>query len=793
MKLMVLDGNSVINRAYYGVRALTTRDGFFTNAIYGFLNILEKLRADEKPDALCVAFDLKAPTFRHLKYDGYKATRHPMPDELAMQMPVMKDVLRAMRIPIFECEGWEADDVIGTIGKRCGHAGWDCVIVTGDRDSLQLIDEHVTVKLVSSKLSQTVAVNYDPAKFREEYGFEPIHLIDLKALMGDSSDNIPGVAGVGPKTATQLLLDYGTLDGVYAHLDAVKEKLRAKLEQGRDSAYLSYDLATIRCEAPIKFSPEACLVQPYDEAALYELFARLEFTRLIARYGLHAPQETAENGMIDGVCTSEVVSDAARAEALAASFQKEHYVNLIAEPDLSAIAVNTDESGYYFYGDALESTKFMSTLFGVSVKKVTHDCKPLMRRLLELGYPAESFIFDTALAAYDLDATQGSYDLDRVVTHLLGFEIGRADKDEVGEEAARVCNRLAEASAVAALYEALPEKLAQNGMEKLYYEIELPLCRVLAEMEYAGVKADQMALISFGNMLQSRIEAAQQTIFDFAGREFNINSTKQLGEILFDELGLPAGKKTKSGYSTNADVLEKLKGKHPIIEAILDYRAMTKHIIKDLSLDLLSQGIWGKYDVDNLRIDCTSDVGTGKFITKHLFNSDTDSFLIQTAGNTLSLDELKLSIYGNVYPGRGHIINTLLYKRSYNFDGGAEFILHGWSVFSAWHIYNTAYTKYSKVLYSKINNFLLHGNWQDSLTKMYYFLLGHFSKQEATRLMIMITQYPGKFESYVMGALATEQLIVKKFATSPMGLLDEYKKRNLADFFALFKPNTNPC
>ncbi len=224
-----------------------------------------------------------------------------------------------------------------------------------------------------------------------------------------------------------------------------------------------------------------------------------------------------------------------------------------------------------------------------------------------------------------------------------------------------------------------------------------------------------------------------------------------------------------------------------------DYRAMTKHIIKDLSLDLLSQGIWGKYDVDNLRIDCTSEVGTGKFITKHLFNSDTDSFLIQTAGNTLSLDELKLSIYGNVYPGRGHIINTLLYKRSYNFDGGAEFILHGWSVFSAWHIYNTAYTKYSKVLYSKINNFLLHGNWQDSLTKMYYFLLGHFSKQEATRLMIMITQYPGKFESYVMGALATEQLIHKKFATSPMGLLDEYKKRNLADFFALFKPNTNPC
>ena len=575
MKLMVLDGNSVINRAYYGVRALTTKDGFFTNAIYGFLNILEKLRTEEQPDALCVTFDLKAPTFRHLAYDGYKETRHPMPDELAMQLPMMKDILRAMRIPIFECEGWEADDVIGTIGKQCGRANWDCVIVTGDRDSLQLIDEHVTVKLVSSKLSQSVAVNYDPARFREEYGFDPIHLIDLKALMGDSSDNIPGVAGVGPKTATQLLLDYGTLDGIYAHLDAIKDKLRAKLEQGRESAYMSYDLATIRCEAPIDFSPEDCRVQQPDNDTLYQLFTRLEFTRQIARYGLHAPQETVEAGAFAGTCTSETVTDAARAAELAAAFQKEHYVNIITEPDLSGIAVETGESGYYFSDFAL-SDDFMLTIFGASVKKVTHDCKPLMRRLLEQGYPAEGFIFDTALAAYDLDATRGSYDLDSVVQQHLGFAIGRADSEQVGKDAARVCSRLAEAAAVGALYEALPEKLTKNGMEKLYYEIELPLCRVLAEMEAAGVKADQMALISFGNMLQSRIEAAEQTIFGYAGKKFNINSTKQLGQILFDELGLPAGKKTKSGYSTNADVLEKLRGKHPIIDAILDFRAMTK-------------------------------------------------------------------------------------------------------------------------------------------------------------------------------------------------------------------------
>ena len=577
MKLMILDGNSIINRAFYGVRLLSTKDGVYTNAIYGFLNILERLRADEQPDALCVAFDLKAPTFRHKAYDGYKATRHPMPEELAMQMPLMKEVLGAMNIPIYECEGWEADDILGTVGEICTREGDDCVIVTGDRDSLQLVSEHVTVKLVTSKAGQTITTNYTPDAFRAEYGFEPVRLVDLKSLMGDSSDNIPGVSGVGPKTATQLLLSYGTLDGIYEHLPEIKESVRKKLEKDREQAYLSYDLATIRKNAPVDFIPERNLVREVDNDALYALFHRLEFTRLIARYGLHVPQEAPKpQEKIEAVCTCEAVTDAARAREIATRLSKERYVNLAVSEDLSKIAVQLEDAGFLFSGEAVLDNDFMSTLFGASVKKVVHDCKPLMRRLLELGYPADGFIFDTALAAYDLDATQGSYELDRVVIHQLGFEIGRADKEEVGEEAARVCNRLAEAAAISALYDALPEKLAQNGMEKLYYEIELPLCRVLAEMECIGVKVDQMALISFGNMLQSRIEAAQQTIFSFAGREFNINSTKQLGEVLFDELCLPAGKKTKSGYSTNADVLEKLKGKHPIIEAILDYRAMTK-------------------------------------------------------------------------------------------------------------------------------------------------------------------------------------------------------------------------
>ena len=293
MKLLILDGNSVINRAFFVVRQQNTRDGLYTHAIYGFLNILEKVEKEEQPEAICVSFDLHGPTFRHLKYDGYKANRHGMPEELAMQMPVMKDVLRAMNIPIYECQGWEADDVIGTVGKICSNNGWECVIVTGDRDSLQLIDENVRVKLVISKPGQTTATLYTEEKFREEYGFEPKKLVDLKALMGDSSDNIPGVAGVGPKTAKELLAKFGRLDGVYENLEdpSIRPKLREKLENDRENAYLSYDLATICPEAPIDFAPEDAIVRPYNKPELYRLFQKLEFVRLIDKYGLRGAEQ----------------------------------------------------------------------------------------------------------------------------------------------------------------------------------------------------------------------------------------------------------------------------------------------------------------------------------------------------------------------------------------------------------------------------------------------------------------------------------------------------------------------
>ena len=577
MKLMILDGNSIINRAFYGVRLLSTKDGVYTNAIYGFLNILERLRADEQPDALCVAFDLKAPTFRHLAYDGYKATRHPMPEELAMQMPLMKEVLGAMNIPIYECEGWEADDILGTAGEICAREGADCVIVTGDRDSLQLVTDRVTVKLVTSKSGQTITTNYTPDVFRAEYGFDPVRLVDLKSLMGDSSDNIPGVAGIGPKTATGLLLEYGTLDGVYEHLPEIKESVRKKLEKDREQAYLSYDLATIRKNAPVDFIPERNLVREANNDALYALFHKLEFTRLIARYGLHAPQEAPKpQEKIEAVYTCEIVKDAAQARGIAAKLSKKHYVNLIASDDVSKIAVQLEDAGFLFSGEAVLDNDFMSTIFGASVKKVTHDCKSLMRTLLERGIPAEGFLFDTALAAYDLDATRGDYKLDDVFSQYCGEQIGYADEARIGKEAAEQAALLAQSAAVAALYAVLPRKLRECGMEKLYYEIELPLCAVLARMETRGVLVDQMALVAFGNMLEVGIQKDQADIFRYAGQEFNINSPKQLGEVLFERLGLPPVKKTKSGYSTNAEVLEKLKSRHPIVEAILDYRTLTK-------------------------------------------------------------------------------------------------------------------------------------------------------------------------------------------------------------------------
>ena len=450
MKLLILDGNSVINRAYFGVKPLTTREGLYTHAIYGFLNILERMEKEEQPDAVCVAFDLHGPTFRHLKYDGYKATRHGMPEELAQQMPILKQVLKAMNIPIYECQGWEADDVIGTVGKICSNNEWECVIVTGDRDSLQLIDENVHVKLVISRPGQTTATLYTKEKFFEEYGFDPIKLIDLKALMGDSSDNIPGVAGVGPKTATDLLLKFGSLDGIYANLadTSIRPKLREKLENSKDNAYLSYDLATICCEAPIDFEPMDAVIRPYNKPELYDLFVKLEFVKLIDRYGLRGaglPAAKVQNSM----------ENLENLDCLPCSGDASIY---IAQDGSVGIAC---ESGVCVFTP-------MEVQMGITLPNgglIGHDIKSTMHTMDALGIPHCGFIFDTALAAYDLNPSQSDYPVSKLATNFLGISVDDAD--------AKAC-----AEAIWHLRPVLTEELRKSQMLKLYEDIELPLCPV---------------------------------------------------------------------------------------------------------------------------------------------------------------------------------------------------------------------------------------------------------------------------------------------------------------------------
>ena len=457
MKLLIFDGNSVINRAYFGVKPLTNREGLYTHAIYGFLNILDRMEKEERPDAVCVSFDLHGPTFRHLRYDGYKATRHGMPEELAMQMPVMKDVLRAMNIPIYECQGWEADDVIGTVGRICSNNGWECVVVTGDRDSLQLIDENVHIKLVISKSGQTTATLYDEAVFREEYGFEPKKLIDLKALMGDSSDNIPGVAGVGPKTAKELLAKFGSLDGVYENLQdaSIRPKLREKLENDKENAYLSYELATIRPEAPIDFEPKDAIIRPYNRPALYELFQRLEFVKLIDKYGLRG-----------------AAAEMPKAEKKLAALPRCQELPQMEEPCALYLAGDGSLGVAWAKGvcalTPLEVQMDPDILVGR--KCIGHDIKATMHRLDELGLAPCEFVFDTALAAYDLNPSLSDYPVSKLATNFLG--IGVEDED------AAAC-----AEALWKLRPMLEQELEKNGMTALYRDIELPLCDVLYRME----------------------------------------------------------------------------------------------------------------------------------------------------------------------------------------------------------------------------------------------------------------------------------------------------------------------
>lgn len=557
-KLMILDGNSVVNRAFYGVRPLNAPDGTPTNAVYGFLAILQKLFEGEAPDSLCVAFDLPAPTFRHEMYEGYKAQRKPMPEELAVQMPLLKETLDAMHIRRLEAAGWEADDVLGAVSAICEKSGWACEIVTGDKDSFQLITETTSVLHVKSRMGQTETILYDRARFEEEYGFAPPLMVDLKALMGDASDNIPGVPGIGEKTALDLVRRYGRVADIYAGLDGldIKDSVRKKLAAGRESAEMSYTLATISREAPVELKPEDASWSRDFGPELYAVLDRLGFRRFIEKWGLapapEAVQETESRAMpeLSALTAQEAEARIRAAETLGLALPGDDLDSLSLCDSEAIFTLNWGELGEDY-------NRLLRLVFSPEVKKSAHGVKDLMGLALAEGLGTEGFVFDTELAAYVLDPTESGYDLGKLTKRYLGAE-------------------LPEARAALELMAPMRAKLAENGAEKLYFDIELPLCQVLAEMERAGFLVDRKALADFGESLTAGIDALQRGIWELAGHEFNINSPKQLGEVLFDELMLPAGKKTKTGWSTNADILEKLIGKHPIIGDILEYRMLTK-------------------------------------------------------------------------------------------------------------------------------------------------------------------------------------------------------------------------
>ena len=583
-KFMILDGNSIINRAYYGVRPLNAPDGTPTNAVFGFVNILQRLVDSYQPDALAVAFDVHAPTFRHEQFDGYKAKRKGMPEDLAVQMPVLKELLDTMQIHRYECAGYEADDILGTAGRICEAQGIECLIVTGDKDSFQLITDTTHIIHIKTRMGQTETTDYTRAVFCEEYGFEPPKMVDLKALMGDASDNIPGVPGIGEKTAMQLIQKFGSLEGVYENLESpeIKAGARKKLTEGRESAQMSYELATITRQVPLEISPADCAWSGFGEKdGLYALLKRLGFQKFIDRWNIQPAGEPVEETTFSGA--GERV-DLLTAGDVAAAVQAMKNGCSVWCTDLDLCVFSVPEGNAYVlcretYTDAYEDA--LRQLFAAELPKTGHNIKDLQTKLLAYGIEPLGWRFDTALAAYLLDATASGYELDWLCQKYCGFDLTLSGQTEeqmslLAESKDLAGDGMQNAAAVGQLEPALRQKLTEFQMDSLYFDVELPLCGVLAHMERAGVLIDRQALAQYGEELADTIELLQNRIYQLAGEEFNINSPKQLGNILFDKLMLPAGKKTKTGWSTNADVLEKLRGKHPIIQEVLNYRTVTK-------------------------------------------------------------------------------------------------------------------------------------------------------------------------------------------------------------------------
>lgn len=587
-KLVLVDGHSILNRAFYGVPDLTNAAGLHTNAIYGFLNILFKILDEESPDYLTVAFDVKEPTFRHEMFKEYKGTRKPMPEELREQVPVMKEVLQAMGIRIIEQAGYEADDLLGTIAKRAEAEGIDVSLVSGDRDLLQIATDRIRIRIPKTKGGRTEIENYYAADVEAKYQVNPVQFIDLKALMGDTADNIPGVPKVGEKTATDLMVQFGSLDGIYEHIDEVtKKSIKESLIQNKDLAYLSRELATIKIDSPLTYTLEEARVGNFFNEDAYVLFKKLEFKNLLNKFekGVSNEEISASFHLVENLAEAEalfsrVLSDKDRQIGLKVVKEAGRHGELL------GVALHLPEEGSFLVlkqGFLTEDyLKEKIALLGAQCRIATADIKSEYAYLQ--AQDTDRF-FDVILAAYLLNPLKNDYTVEDIANEYLnlmlpekGQAFGRlsfkAALNEKPEEFLKYCCFEAYVCAQAAV--CLQQKLEETQMDRLMREIEMPLTLVLFSMEEEGIRVNPEALKDYGEALSGKITELEQEIYSEAGCEFNINSPKQLGEILFEKMGLPGGKKTKTGYSTAADVLEKLSGEYPVVKHILEYRGLTK-------------------------------------------------------------------------------------------------------------------------------------------------------------------------------------------------------------------------
>lgn len=571
MKLLVIDGNSILNRAFYGIKLLTTKNGQFTNAIFGFMTTFEKVLSETNPNAVAIAFDMKAPTFRHKAYSGYKAKRKGMPDELASQMKPLKELLTLLGYKIVECEGYEADDILGTLAATCTKNGDECIIATGDRDSLQLVSPTVSVRIAATKMGKPEVTLYDETAIMEKYGVKPKQLIDIKAIQGDTSDNIPGVPGIGEKGAGDLISRFGSIDYIYNNIDTidVKDGIRKKLIAGKDSAYLSYELGKICEEAPIDTDINIYIPKKTDSAGAVRLMASLELFKLIDNLGLGGEEipivenkksQTKKFNVIENFDYSEAINKF-KGNVVSVSCR-------IEDEQISEMAVLSGDNIYIFSFGNFEFIGAVKTIFkSEDIKKQLHDIKPVVEVLLKNNIEVAEIVCDTILASYLLNPNSSDYSLERLCQEY------NPSPFEISENAPTLAKDCAE---IASLSEILMTLIEEKEQINLLNDIEIPLAIVLADMENCGFMADRDGIVKYNEKISEKLDEITKEVYDAVGYEFNINSPKQLGSALFEKLALPHGKKTKSGYSTSAEVLESLKYEHPAVALILQYRTYSK-------------------------------------------------------------------------------------------------------------------------------------------------------------------------------------------------------------------------